>query len=482
MKSIHRNQIHSNGQQPKRPFGFFKKERKKTDKDVSGAVLDLTSGSVPKQLIRFTIPLLLSNLLQGFYSMVDMAVVGQFVGSAGLAAVSNAAQLSFVINAVGMGITMGGTVLVARCKGAGDVPGQKRAVETLFAMTMAAALVMTVLSLLFYRQAFSLLGVPQPAMQDADAYMEILCAGTVFVFGYNMVVAVQRGLGDAKRPLYFVLLASVLNIVLDLLLVGGLHLGTPGAAAATIASQAVSFLAAAGYLRRQEGDLFNFRVKRIRIGRQEALTILRVGLPSAAQTAVVNLSYLLVTGMLNQFDVTVAAAAGAGLKINTFAGMFSWAVGSAVTTMVSQNLGAKKTERAEKACKSGLLLAMGATALVALLVNLTARPLLGIFDSDPAVIEEGVRYLRICCSFNALFYGAMYVFDSFATGAGSAGLAFANACLDAVGMRLLLCWLLGFWLSLGVEGIYWGQALSSVLPAVMGGIYFLCGRWKQKAL
>lgn len=471
-----------NLQKAKHAAGYPCSKRKKLDKGGAAAVLDLTSGSVPKQLLRFTIPLLLSNLLQGFYSIVDMAVVGQFVGSAGLAAVSNAAQLSFVINAVGMGITMGGTVLVARYKGAGNAEGQKNAVGTLFAMTMAAAFGMTVLSLLFYRQAFSLLGVPEAAIGDADAYMGILCAGTVFVFGYNMVVAIQRGLGDARRPLFFVVLATVVNVLLDLLLVGGLHLGTPGAAVATIVSQAVSFFAAVAWLRRQEGALFPVRGKGILFCKQEALTILRIGLPSAAQTAVVNLSYLLVTGMLNRFDVTVAAAAGAGLKINTFAGMFSWAVGSAVTTMVSQNLGAHQTKRAAKTCKCGLLLAMAATASVALLVNLAARPLLSIFDSDPSVIEEGVRYLRICCSFNSLFYGAMYVFDSFATGVGSAGLAFANACLDAVGMRLLLCWLLGFCLNLGAQGIYWGQALSSVLPAMAGGVYFLCGRWKRRTL
>ena len=191
-----------NLQKAKHAAGCPCHKRKKSDKDGAVAALDLTSGSMPKQLLLFTIPLLFSSLLQGFYSIVDMAVAGQFVGSEGLAAVSNAAQLSFVINAVGMGITMGGTVLAARYKGAGNAEGQKRAVGILFAMTMAAAFGMTVLRLLFYRQAFSLLGVPEAAVEDADAYMGILCVGTVFVFGYNMMVAIQRGLGDASRPLF----------------------------------------------------------------------------------------------------------------------------------------------------------------------------------------------------------------------------------------------------------------------------------------
>lgn len=444
--------------------------------------LDLTVGSIPRKLIRFALPLFGANLLQSLYSIADMLIVGRIVGKAGLAAVSNASMISFIINSICIGVTMGGTVLAAQYKGAGEEQGLKATVGTLFCVSLIAAIFVTVGGLLLYAPVFSLLHVPAAAMEDACGYMRILCMGTVFVFGYNAVGSLMKGLGDSKRPLYFVAAAAILNILLDLLLIGPLGMGARGAAYATVISQGASLMMAVVYLKRN-AFIFDFRLKSFVIRRAQLAGILKVGLPTAVQMAVVNSAYLLVTGMLNTFGVSVAAAAGIGLKINTFAGMPCWAVGQAVTGMVGQNMGAQKIKRVKQTTQYGLFISVFVTLATVLPVQIFAENILRVFDpSGTEVIREGVWYLRVCCSLNSLVYAVMYTLDSFAVGAGAANIAMCNALLDAMAVRLPVCWLLAFPFQMGVTGIYIGQAISPVLPAVVGIVYFKSQKWRSKKL
>ena len=439
---------------------------------------DLLTGSVPKKLIRFAFPLFLANLLQALYNVVDMLVVGKIVGKTGLAAISNASMLCFIINSLCIGLTMGGSVLVAQCKGANDQTGQRDTIGMLFFLSLVGSAVVTILGLAIYEALFQALNVPANAYQDACGYMKIICCGTVFVFGYNAVCSILRGLGDSQTPLFFVGVATVLNVVLDVLLVGPLSMGTAGAAWATITAQGVPFMGSLVYLRRYQ---LGFSLTKIEFHREKLLAILKVGLPTAIQMVVVNTAYLLVTGMLNQFGTPVAAASGVGLKINTFAGMHCWAIGQAITAMVGQCLGAGQIERARKVVWSGLLLNLVVTAAVVVVVQLLAEPLICMFDgTSPEVIRCGVQYLRTCCSINSLIYAVMYTLDSFAIGVGAAHVAMVNALLDAVVVRLPVGWLLAFPLSLGFSGIYLGQALSPILPALVGLVYFKSRVWEGR--
>lgn len=442
---------------------------------------DLTSGNVPRQLIKFAFPIFIANLLQSCYSIVDMVVVGQFVGKAGLAAVSNAAMIGFIIQSVCTGVTMGGTVLIAQYKGAHDVQGQRHVIGTLFGVSAVAAVLVTMVSLFAYRPVFELMRVPAGAMQPAEDYMQVICWGTLFVFGYNAVCSIMRGLGDSQSPLLFVAIAAGINIALDLLLVGPLKMGTRGAALATIVSQGASFVISVFYLKKR-AVLSDFTARDLWIRGPICRMLLKIGLPSAVQTAVLNFSYLLVTGMLNEYGVAVAAASGIGLKVNTFAAMPCWAVGQAVTTMAGQNMGACQILRAAKTAKTGLWISLGASFIAMLLVQAFVGPIIGLFNSDPEVVQEGIQYLRICCSFNSLLYAAMYTFDSFATGVGDSLFAMCNALLHSVVMRLLLSWLLGSVLGYGFIGIYWGEMLSPVLSFFAGLVYFAGGRWKRHSL
>ena len=212
---------------------------------------NFTAGKIPVQLFHFSVPLFFANVLQAAYHLVDMMVIGHFVGSSGLAAVGNASMLCFIINSIGIGITLGGTVEVARAHGRGDSVAERNAVGTLFAVTAAAALPVTVCGLWFSREIFLRMDIPPEALPSACEYMYILSCGTLCSFGGNAVCALLRGLGDSRRPLLFISVAAAVNVVLDLLLVGVWSLGVPGAAWATVAAQAAAMLTGIGCLWRQ---------------------------------------------------------------------------------------------------------------------------------------------------------------------------------------------------------------------------------------
>lgn len=443
----------------------------------------LLTGSVPKKLVVFAFPLLLANILQSFYNVVDMLVVGRIVGDTGLAAIGNASKLCYIINSICIGMTMGGAVLIAQYKGADDKKGQAESFQMLALLSLVSSLLVTIVSLATYQPLFKMLNVPADTYQDACGYMKIICCGTVFVFGYNAVCSVLKGLGDSKSPLYFVGIATIINVVLDIILVGPFGMGTAGAACATIIAQGISFVISLFYLKRHK-IFFSMETQRKFMFQWDKLTaILKVGLPTAIQMVVVNTAYLLVTGMLNQFGTAVSAAFNVGLQINTFAGMPCWAIGQAVTAMVGQCMGAGQVKRIRKVVKISLLMNVAVTLVVVISIQIFAKPLILLFGStSPEVVNDGVYYLRICCGFNSLIYAAMYTLDSFAIGVGAANVAMINALLDAVIVRLPMSWILAFALNMGFPGIYYGQALSPVLPAIVGLLYFMSKKWERKTL
>ena len=443
----------------------------------------LLTGSVPKKLVVFAFPLLLANILQSFYNVVDMLVVGRIVGDTGLAAIGNASKLCYIINSICIGMTMGGAVLIAQYKGADDKKGQAESFQMLALLSLVSSLLVTIVSLATYQPLFKMLNVPADTYQDACGYMKIICCGTVFVFGYNAVCSVLKGLGDSKSPLYFVGIATIINVVLDIILVGPFGMGTAGAACATMTAQGISFVISLFYLKRHK-IFFSMETQRKFMFQWDKLTaILKVGLPTAIQMVVVNTAYLLVTGMLNQFGTAVSAAFNVGLQINTFAGMPCWAIGQAVTAMVGQCMGAGQVKRIRKVVKISLLMNVAVTLVVVISIQIFAKPLILLFGStSPEVVNDGVYYLRICCGFNSLIYAAMYTLDSFAIGVGAANVAMINALLDAVIVRLPMSWILAFALNMGFPGIYYGQALSPVLPAIVGLLYFMSKKWERKTL
>ena len=442
------------------------------------------SDSTTRDLCLFALPILLSNVLQSCYNMVDMAVVGRYVGRDALAAVSNTSMICFISNALCIGFTVGGNVMVARYRGAGKDADQHDTVHSLFALSALGGLLLTGLNYALYRSVLDLMHVPATALPFAQEYMDIACAGNVFVFGYNAVCSVMRGLGDSRRPLLLVAVAAAVNIILDYLLVGGFGWGVRGAAAATVFAQAASCMAAFVALTRRNGGhggfVYRFDGCRFfRLSPQKGKELLRLGLPTALHTAALNVSYMIVTALFNGHGIAAAAAAGNGLKINTFVAMPCWAAGQAVTTMAGYAMGTGKPDLAARVARigiaGGLLFSSGLLALIHLFI----RPFIGFFTPDPEVVELGVLYLRICCSANFIPYVVMFTLDSFAIGVGSPFFAMANSLLQSVVIRLGLSFLLILWMDDGFVGLCVAESASPLLPCLIAIAFFRYGRWRE---
>lgn len=432
-------------------------------------------------LVRFALPLFFTNLLQSVYNLADLMIVGRFLGSSGLAALSSASMVCYAIYSICTGIATGGGVLVAHYLGRGDRASLRKTAGALLSLSALTAIVITAAALLSYGPILRAMEVPPESLEMSRLYLSIVCFGTLFVLGYQSLAAVLRGMGDAKSPLLFLAVAAVFNVALDLVMVGPMDLGAAGAALATVLAQALSLLWAALHLWRRgffrdfsPGD-FSPRLRRWG-------AILRIGLPAAVQLSVVNLSYLVVTGMFNSCGTAAAAAAGVGLKLNTFAAMPCWAVGQAVTTMAGQWIGAGEPRQAAKIARQGLGYALLASAATVLPIFLAAPRLIALFDPSADVVFHGTAYLRLCCSFNFIAYTVMYVLDSFATGVGYAGFAMVNSLLHSVVIRLGLSWLLGVFSDLGFVGLCWAEMLSPFPCALAGLLFFCAGRWKKGRL
>lgn len=309
---------------------------------------NLAQGRVGVTLLKFAGPFLLASLLQALYGAADLFVVGRFADAAAVSGVSIGSQIMQTLTGVILGLSMGGTVLIGQRVGEGDDPGAARAVGTMGVLFTAAALVLTPLMLLLTDGAVALLDTPAQAVEDTREYLLICSCGIPFIIGYNAVGGIFRGLGDSRTPLYFVALACGINIALDFLLTGALGWGAAGAAAATVAAQAVSFVTALLYLVRR-GLPFSFRKEGAspwRPGKREMAAILKVGFPLALQDALVNISFLIITAVINAMGLVASAAVGVVEKLLVFAFLPLTAFSSAVAAMTAQNIGAGRRDRA----------------------------------------------------------------------------------------------------------------------------------------
>ena len=279
---------------------------------------DLTQGSVTKQLLKFSVPFLLSNLLQALYSVADMVIVGQFCGKSGITGVSIGGQINILVTGAALGLAIGGTVLIAQYGGAKKYDDQKSTIGTMTTLYIILSAVLTVVMVLLTKPILRLLKTPDNAFEEAVRYLTICMLGTVFMFLYNAISAILRGMGDSKRPLYFVAIAAAVNVVGDIVLVGPLKMGAAGAAVATISSQGISVILSLIYLF-SSGFFSGYKIKDFRIDRQKALSIIKIGLPSSVQQVIVSFSFLTLTALVNSLPNAAAASACQGIvgKINS---------------------------------------------------------------------------------------------------------------------------------------------------------------------
>lgn len=441
---------------------------------------DLTQGNVSRQLLSFTLPFLFAQILQALYGIADMLIVGLFMGDYGISAVNNSSNVSYFITNLISGFAIAGTVLVAQYIGAKREEDAKKTIGTLFSIFIVASVIITAIGIAITPWILELLKVPAEAMQEAKNYLYICFVGTIFICGYNGVSSVLRGLGDSKRPLIFVAVAAVTNVILDLIFVGPLNMGAGGAALATIIAQALSFALAIYTLYKQK-FIFEFKLKNFKIDKEKAPLIFKIGLPSALQSTLVNFSIFFVTSRINAYGLVASTAAGIGSKIDSFAILPTVAISQAVSSMAGQNLGAREIERAKKTLFAGIRLALIFAVVIFAVVRLNGDFIIRLFGCDEATVEIGLLYIKyatVCYFGNAI----VFMFSGLATGAGKSIFAMINALFNMVIARIGLVFIFEGALNLGLVGIFMALGLSQYAGLITSLIFYFSGAWKKNAI
>ncbi len=441
---------------------------------------DFTSGNIAKQLLFFTLPFMASNALQVLYSTIDMVIVGEFVGTPGLSAVSQSSQVINFATMVGMGVSNGGQVLISQALGAGKRKELNRIIGTLFSLILLLGLAMSVVILAGRTWILNALNVPVESYDFAMEYLVICAAGLIFTAGYNMVSAVLRGMGDSKRPFLFIGIASAVNLVLDILFTGILGWKVAGAAWATIIGQAVSFLFSLYYLyRKREAFGFDFKIKSFKIDKHYSRMIIALGAPMAVQAGFINISMLYVNALVNEVSVVASATFGVGIRIDDIINKLAMGIQQAALPMISQNVAAGKTDRAVKTVHYSWIYSGVWTVLCMAAYLLFGRQMFMLFSDDPLVHEmSGTFISAILWLFPALSF--MRGTGAFIQGIGNAKLSMILALLDGVVLRIGLSWLFGIAFHWGFYGFVLGYALAAYGGAIPGFIYFVSGIWKKR--
>lgn len=442
---------------------------------------DFTEGSIPRHLITFAVPMFLGNALQALYNTVDSIWVGRFLGTDALAAVSVSFPIIFAVVALATGIGLATTTMVAQHTGAKDPVMVRKSIANSFIVTALLGVVSTFLGAPLRVPLLRLINTPVEIMGHAQAYLGVIFSGIAFTFFYNLIAAVMRGLGDSRTPLLFLAYATVLNIILDPLMIFGVEpfpkMGVAGAAMATVVAQGVSVLLGIRHMTR--AGLLKWERSEWRPDPALAGQIFSIGLPAGIQQIIVSTGMLTLTSLVNTFGSVVTAAFGIGGRLDQFAFMPAMTVGFSVSALVGQNLGARKFDRVSEVVHSSVKLTIGITAVVMLVAVSVPGVLLRMFTSDAAVLEEGTRYLRTV-GFAYIPYALMFTLSGILRGAGDT--------VPSMLISILTLWLvripLAVYLSrlLGSRGIWLGLGFSPVIGAGLNYAYYLSGRWRKRVL
>lgn len=403
--------------------------------------LDLTQGSVLKVLLRFAMPFLIANVLQALYGGADLFVVGQYDDAASVAGVAIGSQVMQTITGIILGLTTGTTILIAMGTGAKDDRKVAATIGTSVYFFTVTGIILTLVMVLFHRPIAALMHTPEEAMADTLHYILICSAGIPFIMGYNVVCGILRGLGDSKSPLYFVGLACIINIGADFLLVGGFGMRAAGAAIATVLSQGISFLTALWFLHRR-GFHFEFTRRDIRFHKNLSRRIVTLGAPIALQDALINVSFLIITVIVNQMGVIASASLGVVEKIIIFAMLPPTAMAAAVATMTAQNYGAGLIQRMSRCLYSGIGISLVFGVSVCVYSQFLPETLTGIFTNDPAVIEMAAGYLR-GYSIDCVMVSFVFCINSYFSGQGNSWFPMIHSMIATFLFRIPLSYLCG---------------------------------------
>ena len=449
----------------------------------SKEIKNFTEGNITKQLFWFALPLFLSNLLQVVYNMVDMIVVGKVMGQTGLSAVSVGGDVCAFMTFISIGFSSAGQVIIARYIGKNEEGKIGRFVSTMFSFLSASAILISLFCIIFRREILDLMNTPDAAFSEALAYSTVCAVGLIFIYGYNTVSAILRGMGDSKHPFVFIGIAAVINVILDVLFVYVLEMGAMGAAMATVISQAVSFIVSAVFIiRRKEDFCLNVRLYDfLHLDREMLAELVKLGIPMAIKMASVQFSKLFVNAMINGYGVAVSAFAGIANKIGSISNLISNSLNTAGSSMASQNMAARKYKRVTQIIVRLFIITLTIALILSAAIVFFPREIFSLFlkPGEEEALLIGLEYIPIGI---LIFFGSACraPMNALINGSGNVSLNFVTAILDGIVLRIGLSLLFGSFMGMEYLGYWLGDALAGFTPFVIGIFFYFAGTWRRE--
>ena len=441
---------------------------------------DLTRGTPWKLIVQFALPIMLGNLLQQLYNTADTIIVGNFDGQQALSSVGACTSLTILFTALALGFSIGAGVLISQYFGAGRMQELRRYAATSIVLMLAMGLVMTMVGVLSAELLLrGFLGTPESLLPQSVLYFRIYAAGLVFQFGYNIAAALLRALGDSRATLYFLLVSSVLNVVLDLLFVAALGMSVAGAAIATVISQLASCVIGFWYMYRKY-ELLRFSARELRLEPAVAGRILRVGLPMALQQSIVSCGFLFLQKLVNYYGESMIASYTVASRMENILMIPILGIQSTMATYAGQNMGAKLPERVSRGLGQGVLVSLFMTLVLCAGQIVGISLIIGAFRLDEAAAEICHQHLfasAVAVPIFAVYFPANGMFQG--VGEGFHATFYA---LMALGLRVVFAYSLHKTAAFGYTAIWWSQAMAWTLTLIVCYAHFFRGKWKEKSL
>lgn len=439
---------------------------------------DFTVGKEAKLILLFSVPLVLGNIFQNLYNVIDSIIVGRFLGKEALGAVGASFPIIFALISMVIGVGSGASTVVSQYFGAKKIDEVKRTIDTIFIFFLGSSILITILGIIFSRHIFILLGLPDEILPQAVSYLNIYMLGMFFFFGFAGISSILRGLGDSKTPLYFMVIATINNILLDLLFVVVFKWGIQGVAFATIISEGGAFITAAIYLNKKH-PIIKLSFRKYIFDRDIFRSCIRIGLPTGFQQSFVAFGMMAIMSIVNGFGTNAVAAYSAAMRIDSFVKMPAITFSSALSSFVGQNLGAFQEKRAKTGLYATLLFSTIYCIIASLLIILFGQHIMSLFTTDPAVIKIGQEYLLIVSSFYLLF-SVMFSFTGFLRGAGATLVPMITTFTALYLIRIPAATFLSD--VIGVNGIWWAEPMGTFIGLTILLIYYRSGKWKGKVV
>ena len=395
---------------------------------------NLTSGSVWKNIVYFSLPYLLSYFLQTLYGMADLFIIGQFDGTAGTTAVSIGSQVMHMLTVMIVGLAMGVTVSIGRAVGANNKQKASKTIGNTVILFMIVSIALTLLLVFLVNPIVSIMSTPQEAVEGTKVYLTICFIGIPCITAYNIISSIFRGLGDSKSPMYFIAVACVANIILDYVFIGGLQMGPAGAALGTTLSQTISVIIALMVILKQKTGI-SIRKSDFVPNRETMGKLLRIGFPIAMQDGLIQVAFIIITIIANRRGLSDAAAVGIVEKIISFLFLVPSSMLSTVSALCAQNIGANKHERADQTLRYAMMIAVGFGCIVSVLMQFIAPSVIRLFSGDAEVVLLGSQYIRGYI-WDCIFAGVHFSFSGYFCAYGKSEISFIHNIISIFLVRV----------------------------------------------